>query len=140
MKHIDGKNYIRKCNGCGIKAYSLEDCKDLKFIPSTESKYGYRQKCYKCKPTNNSTQKMKDWKTAYQVNKRYGCTPNEYKQRMATSKCCEVCGNTEGLCYDHDHVTMQFRGVQCRGCNRALGQLGDNKEGILRVLTYLQKD
>jgi len=83
---------------------------------------------------------MKDWKTDHQTKKRYGVDADTYKRLMATSSCCEICGKIEELCYDHCHDTMKFRGVLCRGCNRSLGQLGDNIEAIQKVLDYLQKE
>ena len=127
----------RKCTKCGTEAHSMEEAKSLKFIKDKGSKYGFKNKCYLRTITDNSTQQMRDWKTKHQVWKRYACTPEEYKERMASSNCCEVCSRTEELCYDHDHLTMKFRGVLCRGCNRSLGQLGDDEAGILKVLAYL---
>jgi len=59
---------------------------------------------------------------------------------VKSSACCEICSSTEELCYDHDHDTMEFRGVLCRGCNRSLGQLGDNLESINKVVKYLKKN
>ena len=40
---------------------------------------------------------------------------------------CEACGSRDraGLRVDHDHVTGQFRGILCAGCNRAAGDVGD---------------
>lgn len=55
-------------------------------------------------------------------------------------KHCELCGKTNGkklLAYDHCHATMLFRGWLCNGCNTAIGKLGDNIEGVLRLLDYL---
>lgn len=88
---------------------------------------------------NNANPKQKDWKTDHQTKKRYGIDAETYKQRMASKSSCEICGSTEELCYDHDHTTMEFRGVLCRGCNRSIGQLGDNLESILKVVDYLKK-
>lgn len=39
---------------------------------------------------------------------------------------------------DHCHETGQPRGVLCGNCNTAIGRLGDNIEGIRRVLAYLE--
>jgi hypothetical protein len=58
---------------------------------------------------------------------------------MASQQSCEICDSTKELCYDHDHVTMKFRGVLCRQCNRALGQLGDSLDRVLKVVDYLKK-
>ncbi len=40
---------------------------------------------------------------------------------------------------DHCHVTGKVRGVLCWDCNVGIGKLGDNKEGVLRALNYLEK-
>mgnify|MGYP003988373795 FL=1 len=129
----------RKCTKCGIEAHSVEEAKELKFTPDKSSKFGYRNRCYPCFKTDNSSKAMRDWKTKHQVFKRYGCSVAEYKQRMLTSDCCEVCGKKDNLCYDHDHKTMEFRGVLCRGCNRSIGQLGDTRKDIDKVMNYLDK-
>jgi len=53
---------------------------------------------------------------------------------------CEICGNAEeGLCVDHCHETGQIRGVLCRRCNRAIGQLGDNLEAVRKAVAYLER-
>jgi len=38
---------------------------------------------------------------------------------------------------DHDRKTKKFRGWLCEHCNRALGVLGDDIDGILDTLNYL---
>lgn len=130
-----GEIPTRTCIDCKLHSEKLS-----LFVKSNESKYGVRNLCISCsvKRTNLYPQ-VKDWKTDHQTKKRYGIDVETYKQRMTTSNCCEICGNTNELCYDHDHDTMQFRGILCRGCNRSLGQLGDNLEGIKKVLKYLEK-
>jgi hypothetical protein len=111
-----------------------------KFVKSNTSKYGRRNECISCRVSRNLLNpKIKDWKTDHQTKKRYGVDAETYKQRMAAQTSCEICGKTEELCYDHCHDTMEFRGVLCRGCNLSLGQLGDNLEGILKVVKYLTK-
>lgn len=53
---------------------------------------------------------------------------------------CECCGKqTDVLCIDHCHNSLEFRGWICAPCNRGIGQLGDNIEGIKKALTYLEK-
>jgi hypothetical protein len=55
---------------------------------------------------------------------------------------CEGCGRLpgrRGLHLDHDHETGAFRGWLCGKCNPALGLLGDNKEGVLKILAYLDR-
>lgn len=54
---------------------------------------------------------------------------------------CESCGRfpEHGLCFDHDHVTGKFRGWICSPCNRSIGQLGDNLEGVEKAAAYLRR-
>jgi Fe2+ or Zn2+ uptake regulation protein len=51
---------------------------------------------------------------------------------------CEICGATENLVYDHDHNTGHHRGVICTGCNKAIGLLGDDVDGVKAALDYLE--
>ncbi len=130
-----GDTPTRKCIKCGLYSEDL-----TLFAQSKQAKYGRRNMCYACAyKKNKDNPKTKDWKTDHQTKKRYGIDAVTYKNRMSTSNCCEICGKTEELCYDHCHDTMEFRGILCRGCNRSLGQLGDNVEGIKKVLSYLTK-
>ena len=75
----------------------------------------------------------------------YGITKDQYDKAMSSSNCCEICGhigNTSAdrqLNYDHDHSTGLFRGVLCRTCNQAIGQLGDTKESVKKAYDYLVK-
>lgn len=57
---------------------------------------------------------------------------------------CGICNKPEskGNCivFDHCHKKNIFRGYCCNSCNRSLGVLGDDIDGILRVLNYLLKN
>lgn len=132
---------IRECIDCGFKLLSESNLH--LFVRNPGSKYGYRNLCKKCSSDRrkNSPTYYEDNKTIY-VRNKYGVTVEEYDECMSTSTCCEHCGKTENLCYDHDHNKIgvdAFRGVLCRECNSALGKLGDTKEDIERLLQYLSK-
>lgn len=47
--------------------------------------------------------------------------------------------DTNVLHVDHDHQTMEVRGLLCGSCNRALGLLKDDKETLIRLATYLER-
>jgi len=131
---------LRKCIDCGTEAHTSSELEN--FGKSNVSKHGRRNLCIPCggKRTDNSSKRMRDWKTDHQVKRRYAITRTVYLKRMATSDRCEVCSKTEELCYDHDHSNMKFRGVLCRGCNRSIGQLGDTLEALKRAVRYLEKE
>ena len=133
-----GVKPIRKCTKCGYEVtYEVE--LGL-FVKDKGSKYGRRNLCKDCSNLKNREDiKSTEYKHKHQLAKRYNCTPEEYEERMKTSNNCEVCGTTDDLCYDHDHNTMEFRGVLCRKCNAAIGQLGDDVDGVRNALCYLVK-
>ena len=53
---------------------------------------------------------------------------------------CQCCGKQTKLCYDHDHTTEQHRGWICQQCNQGISLLGDNIQGLIKALHYLQYD
>ena len=53
---------------------------------------------------------------------------------------CDNCHKNKKLEVDHIHGTTKVRGWLCSPCNRGIGSLGDNLEGVLRGATYLEKD
>ncbi len=73
------------------------------------------------------------------LKREYGMTPEEYDALMAKQDCCcGICGKrSKKLDVDHDHDTGAVRGLLCRACNVALGNLGDTAEGLQRALDYL---
>lgn len=72
----------------------------------------------------------------------YGISQDQYDEMLATQGGgCALCGRRptkNALSVDHDHESGVVRGLLCSGCNGALGQLGDNEEGLLRALAYLR--
>ena len=138
-----GSNALRRCKHCGVEAYNEEDLE--KFSPNKDCLHG---RALECKPCHNNRRKMyrranpssyKDTNMKYLCANSYHITLEEYKERMSTSDCCEICGTKDNLCYDHDHNTMDFRGVLCKKCNKGLGNLGDTLEGVMKAVKYLTK-
>ncbi len=127
-----GQKHIKICKECDEAFEKLKRSRAECCSKECSSKYRYRKRKIYDKG------RIRDWKTKHQVNKRYGITVEEYKEAMASSDKCQCCGRTKELCYDHDHETMKFRGVLCRACNRSIGQLGDNIEGLEKALAYLK--
>lgn len=58
---------------------------------------------------------------------------------------CECCGKVftadphKGATLDHCHKTGKFRGWLCGCCNRAIGKLGDDLQGVQRAISYLKR-
>lgn len=68
-------------------------------------------------------------------------TPNRRREMLKDFGLnCGACGkdldnNTARL--DHCHETGKWRGVLCDDCNKGIGFLGDNLEGIMQAAAYL---
>lgn len=58
--------------------------------------------------------------------------------------CCAICGKhqslfTRNLCVDHDHETLQIRGLLCHACNLIIGNAKDDASILQRAITFLAK-
>jgi len=54
--------------------------------------------------------------------------------------CCSICKKiNKRMVFDHCHEKEIFRGYLCDPCNRSMGVLGDNIEGLLKCINYLNK-
>ena len=50
-----------------------------------------------------------------------------------------MCGKPGRFVLDHDHTENKFRGWIHDSCNRGIGFLGDDPDGLIQALTYLSK-
>lgn len=108
------------------------------FIKSSWDKTGGYFGCKDCKQIINRKDHLK---------RRYGITVEEYASLLKSQGgTCALCDrdsaknpfNKEGKLYvDHDHETGEIRGLLCNAHNTALGLVGDNVEGLERLLSYL---
>ena len=138
-----GRDTLRKCNTCGLEAHTQEDLE--LFTKNKTCLYGRTRECNVChnkrknRYRKNNPKPYRDSNIKSMCKTRYKITFKEYKERMATSDCCEICNTKDDLCYDHCHDTMKFRGILCNKCNRGIGMLGDTLESIMKVVRYLTK-
>ncbi len=120
----DGK-YCRSC--LEWKPYS-------EFWKDKASKDGYQSQCSVC-------HKQAKRKSYYL--RSYGITIEDYNKMFAEQEGkCGICGThsmEEYLCVDHDHKTMEVRGLLCQPCNLGLGKLGDTIESVENALNYLRR-
>jgi len=82
-----------------------------------------------------------DQQRRWELKKKYGITLEQWASMVSyVDSKCEICGTqTDSPCVDHDHVTGEVRGVLCRLCNKAIGQLGDTFESVQKAADYLAK-
>jgi len=133
------------------KCDKVKDLTEEFWYKSKLTKSGFRGACRKCTADTDkqwradNVKRCKETSHAKRLKNSYGITPEEYSIAMATSTICEICGSEEvkgsaskKLNYDHCHTDGHFRGVLCRTCNQAIGQLGDTSASLLKAYKYLK--
>ena len=80
------------------------------------------------------------------LRRKYGLTFAEYDKMLTEqNNCCAVCGGTKpggrwkSFAVDHDHVTGRVRGLLCKSCNIALGEVKDDLTTLKNMINYLSK-
>lgn len=53
-------------------------------------------------------------------------------------KHCAICGRTDDLVGDHNHGTGKPRGILCRNCNLAIGNMKDRPDLLRKAAEYLE--
>ena len=129
-KKANNKAYNEK-NKEKIRAYARA------YYENNKEKLNVKHKAYR--------EKNKDKKRESELKRNFGIGLHEYDLMFTEQKGkCACCGShqnelTKNLAVDHDHDTGLIRGLLCNHCNLAIGILGDNTEGLMRALNYLEK-
>lgn len=77
------------------------------------------------------------------LKKSTGITVNQYNQMFVDQQgCCAICGIPKSdlsvkLFVDHDHQTGEIRGLLCKQCNFALGNVKDSVVVLKKAIIYL---
>jgi hypothetical protein len=103
---------------------------------------GRFSECKDCRSVRSKARRVRerDKLNALQKKARYGLTPEmEAAILVDQGGVCGLCGGPPPLVVDHCHKTKMVRGLLCSRCNRGLGMLGDDVDGLLRALTYLSR-
>ncbi|WP_084206625.1 endonuclease VII domain-containing protein [Segniliparus rugosus] len=81
------------------------------------------------------------------LKKKYGLTIEQYEEMVAVrGNKCDICGRTpievgdsRRLSVDHCHKTGRIRGLLCRWCNTAIGQLQDSVQVMENAIKYMKE-
>ena len=147
----------KRCSGCGgLKDIShftsgtngkvtkmCEACREprrrsMRKVPKEERTFRHQQWRYS---NGRSKEYMADYNMRYHV----GMGMEEFNLESATQEgLCKICqkpqtNGFERLCVDHDHETMQFRGLLCSKCNTAIGLLHEDPALFQRAHDYLEQ-
>ena len=129
MELIKDKPANKTCNTCGKeKSYS-------EYYKYPRNRDGFMHVCKECQ-----NQKGKD----SHLMRKFGLTRDQYDAMyFEQDGSCACCGKHQielnvTMAVDHCHDTGQVRGLLCGSCNRGIGLLGDNLEGVKKALKYLE--
>ena len=129
---------LRKCTKC------LQDKEPESFHKKRNSKDGRSRTCKDCDyvKVTESRKRNPRTHTDYWLKQKYGISIEEFDVLYdKQGGVCAVCSKSTEyrLCVDHRHDTGKIRGLLCRPCNKAIGQLGDTPEGVLKAYGYLKE-
>ena len=134
--------YIRNYHEC-------PDCNTVTYFDDSEVFTGKttsrRNKTkFLCGKCSAMRQRDKHYKRAYGLN--YQEVHKMLMQQGFNCKCCsreidmptDAIDRSEAALVDHCHDTGKVRGIICGRCNTGIGQLGDNLEGLMKAVRYLE--
>ena len=110
----NGDTYCGKCK-------NIRTTESRKADPAKHSKYGWKSR----------------------IKGMYGITEEQYiGLYVSQNGCCAVCKEVIELRgkqthIDHDHETLQVRGLLCHGCNTAIGLFKESIESMKNAINYL---
>lgn len=105
------------------------------FVKSKVTKDGFLSRCKKCTARESNIKR----------HIKLGVTQKDYDNMLRTQDFkCAICGKTveengKFLALDHNHNTMQTRGLLCIVCNQMLGQMKENINVLKQMIDYLNK-
>jgi len=145
----DSNPILKKCTGpCGRMLDATFDY----FYHSGITKDGLYYKCKKCvndfRRENYSKKDNSKQRRKQKLRKKYGITIEQYDCMFAKQNgLCAVCkqpetakqkGKIRALAVDHCHSTGMVRGLLCKTCNTALGNMKENPDLIRALADYVE--
>lgn len=142
------------CRGCG-KEYPEEE-----FLRIKKGKPALRSKCRPCRAREGKEYRERIGPEGQrEIKRRYYSVPGRrarearrHKYRQwgydpdvvegwveAHGLYCDLCGQDRDLVVDHDHETLEIRGLLCSQCNCGLGNLRDDVEIMTKAINYLEQ-
>lgn len=127
---------MKKCTKCS-------ETKELKYFYKDKAfKDGHRAQCKSC---DNKRRLGNPSVKNYDLKRQYGITLSDYEtMKTEHNSCCAICGLSEdrlgySLCVDHNHTSLEVRGLLCKGCNLVVGNAREDKTILLKAIEYLEE-
>ena len=109
-----------------------DDEKTLSEFPTKKRRKDKIEVYAYCKSCHNTNQK------AQSIKRHFGLSMDE---RNSMGDACQICGfmpKTRSNAVDHDHKTMEIRGILCARCNRGITWFQDKSELFDAASDYLR--
>ena len=134
----------RECRKCGQTKNLYEDYYKIRKNKEGPSAWSYECKvCCKARVKKEHEDDPSVKRNSH-LKRKYGISLTDYNKILVEQNgVCATCGTDkpggrwEMFACDHDHKTGQVRGLLCKGCNIALGEVGDNTQTLTRMVEYL---
>lgn len=143
LRHRESNKRSRAKNSHRVKASAKRYYEANKACINAKNAVWARQNGDKVKGyRKNWAAKNPTWMQEWHVKNKHSLTLDEYtqlKQRFNNQcGCCRKPVAGRALHVDHCHRTGVVRGILCRGCNTAIGMLGDTLESVRNAVRYLE--
>lgn len=134
----EGKSYCPRC----------EEIKPLaEFNKDNATAFGVSIYCKACAKAEGKKRyrqnKERSWEDG--LKHKFGISAKDYQILLRSQGGgCAICSTTKDpsgkrLAVDHDHNTLEVRGILCSKCNRGIGFFDDNTERLQSAIAYLSK-
>ena len=136
----------RVCRKCGLDKNLLADFYMCRKDPTLASSYSYE--CKECtikRTVRYNKENFKSVRSQY-LKRSYGMTFEEFDAMLSDQgNCCAICktkqpgGRAQRFNVDHNHKTGEVRGLLCKSCNIALGEVKENIHTLQAMIEYLNE-
>ena len=134
----------RVCRKCKEEKNLLDDFYRSRPDPRKVSSYSYECKDCTRKRARLYDQDNREHKRDLHLKRYYGISSDDFNMLLeAQNYQCAICltthpgGKSGRFNVDHDHKTGKVRGLLCKSCNIALGEVGDNVHTLKNMIEYL---
>ncbi len=134
-EYIYARETKKKCSKCNEMKNLTEYSGNTSGCDGFD-KDGFRLRRPECKNCNKKIRKGKNEAKVKAKELNIRC---EAPEGAKCALCHKLEKNGDKLVFDHCHETNTFRGYLHNSCNRALGILGDDADGMTRALNYVNK-
>lgn len=130
----DIKSETKVCNKCGTRL----PFDNFRILQKSADGRGYT-----CRDCANKADRELGYNRGHHLKQLYGITQSDYDKALkAQDYKCAVCLSEptgKGLYVDHNHDTMEVRGLLCHSCNTMLGHSKDSSYTLRAGADYLDR-